>query len=207
MCVYIHTCVCVCVWITDQSLKTHAVLSMCLNFRLAPIIYLVGTMKLNTYICSHSQEQCHVWLSATLCGSHSPLSMRFSRQEYWSGLPSPTPGDLPSTGIKPTNPASAGGFASTELPVHMTVINFPVHQTHILPRSCTTCWESTVNKMEIFLPHCNKFSVWWSQKNEETYNAFWQKCHLNEKLVKHWTEVAKSFISVTRINEFGLRTF
>ena len=90
---------------------------------------------------------------------------------------------------------------------YTTVINLPVHQTHILPRSCTICWESTVNKMEIFLPHCNKFSVWWSQKNEETYNAFWQKSHLNEKLVKLWTEVSKSCISVTRINKFGLRTF
>ena len=31
----------------------------------------------------------------------APLSMGFSRQEYWSGLPSPSPGDLPDTGIEP----------------------------------------------------------------------------------------------------------
>ena len=31
----------------------------------------------------------------------APLSMGFSRQEYWSGLPFPPPGDLPNTGIKP----------------------------------------------------------------------------------------------------------
>ena len=31
----------------------------------------------------------------------APLSMEFSRQEYWSGLPFPSPGDLPDTGIKP----------------------------------------------------------------------------------------------------------
>jgi len=30
-----------------------------------------------------------------------PLSMEFSRQEYWNGLPFPTPGDLPEQGIKP----------------------------------------------------------------------------------------------------------
>ena len=35
-----------------------------------------------------------------------PLSMGFSRQEYWSGLPFPSPGDLPSSGIKPASPAS-----------------------------------------------------------------------------------------------------
>ena len=40
-------------------------------------------------------------------------------QEYWSGLPFPTPGDLPHPGIKPTSPASpaiAGGFFTTESP-------------------------------------------------------------------------------------------
>ena len=35
----------------------------------------------------------------------APLSMEFSRQEYWSGLPFPSPGDLPDPGIKPGSPA------------------------------------------------------------------------------------------------------
>ena len=35
----------------------------------------------------------------------APLSMEFSRQEYWSGLPFPSQGDLPHTGIKPVSPA------------------------------------------------------------------------------------------------------
>ena len=35
-----------------------------------------------------------------------PLSMGFSRQEYWSGLPFPSPGDLPNPGIEPGSPAS-----------------------------------------------------------------------------------------------------
>ena len=38
------------------------------------------------------------------------LSMGFSRQEYWSGLPFPPPGDLLEPGIKPTSSALAGGF-------------------------------------------------------------------------------------------------
>ena len=44
----------------------------------------------------------------------APLSMEFSRQEYWSGLPWPPPGDLPDPGIKPVSlmsPALAGGFS------------------------------------------------------------------------------------------------
>ena len=35
----------------------------------------------------------------------APLSMGFLRQEYWSGLPFPSPGDLPDPGIKPVSPA------------------------------------------------------------------------------------------------------
>ena len=39
-----------------------------------------------------------------LSRSQAPLSMKFSRQEYRSGLPLPSPGDLPNTGIKPRSP-------------------------------------------------------------------------------------------------------
>ena len=44
------------------------------------------------------------------------LSMRFPRQEYWSGLPFPSPGHLPHLVIEPTSPALAGGFFTTEPP-------------------------------------------------------------------------------------------
>jgi len=40
--------------------------------------------------------------------------MGLSRQEYWSGLPFPTPGDLSDPGIEPTSPALAGRFFTTE---------------------------------------------------------------------------------------------
>ena len=39
-----------------------------------------------------------------------PLSMGFSRQEYWSGLPFLSPGDLPDPGIEPRSPALQAGF-------------------------------------------------------------------------------------------------
>ena len=45
-----------------------------------------------------------------------PLTMGFSRQEYWSGLPLPSPGDLPKPGIEPTSLALADGFFTTEPP-------------------------------------------------------------------------------------------
>ena len=40
------------------------------------------------------------------CSPPDPLSMGFSRQKYWSGLPFPPPGDLPNPGIKPISPSS-----------------------------------------------------------------------------------------------------
>ena len=46
----------------------------------------------------------------------APLSMKFSRQEYWSGLPFPSPGDLLGPGIKPASPRSPAfteGFFTT----------------------------------------------------------------------------------------------
>ena len=46
----------------------------------------------------------------------APLSMGFSRQEYWSGLPFPPPGNLPDPGIEPRSlisPTLAGGFFTT----------------------------------------------------------------------------------------------
>ena len=43
----------------------------------------------------------------------APLSVGFSRREYRSGLPSPSPGDLPHPGIELVSPALAGGFFTT----------------------------------------------------------------------------------------------
>ena len=52
-----------------------------------------------------------------------PLSMGFSRQEYWGGLSFPPPGDLPDPGIKPASPASAGGCFTTEPPGKPNKVN------------------------------------------------------------------------------------
>ena len=46
----------------------------------------------------------------------APLSIGFPRQEYWSGLPFPPPGDLPHPETKPTFPALAGRFFTAEPP-------------------------------------------------------------------------------------------
>ena len=46
----------------------------------------------------------------------APLSMEFSRQEYWSGLPFPSPGDLPNPGIEPRSPALQADALPSEPP-------------------------------------------------------------------------------------------
>ena len=46
----------------------------------------------------------------------APLSIEFLRQEYWRGLPFPSPGDLPDSGIEPVSLASAGIFFTAEPP-------------------------------------------------------------------------------------------
>jgi len=46
-----------------------------------------------------------------------PLSMGFSRQEYWNGLPFPSPGDLPDPGIEPGSPTLQADALASEPPV------------------------------------------------------------------------------------------
>ena len=57
----------------------------------------------------------HVQIFATLwtVACQAPLSMEFSRQEYWSRLPYSSPGDLPDPGIKPAAPALACGLLTS----------------------------------------------------------------------------------------------
>ena len=50
-------------------------------------------------------KSCLTLVTPWTVASQAPLPMGFSRQEYWSGLPFPSPGDLPNPGIKPESPA------------------------------------------------------------------------------------------------------
>ena len=70
-------------------------------------------------LCAQSLTCIQVFATPWTVAHQAPLSMGFSRQEHWSGLPFPSPWDLPDPGIKPTSPASpalAGRFFTTVLP-------------------------------------------------------------------------------------------
>ena len=71
-----------------------------------PLIY-------NVCVCAQS---CPTLCKSMDCSPPDPTSMGFPRQEYWSGLPFSSPGDLPDSGIEHASPALAGGFFTTEPP-------------------------------------------------------------------------------------------
>ena len=93
--------------------------------RLALCIALVNTWE---HSCLHAKLlPSHVQLFVTLwtVAHQVPLSMGFSRQEHWSRLPCPPPGDLPNPGIKPasfTFPVLAGSFFTSTVPFPYTLL-------------------------------------------------------------------------------------
>ena len=91
------------------------------------------SMKFVMHACVRSHFSCFklfVILWTVAC--QASLSMGFSRPEYWSGLPYPSPGDLPNQGIKPaslTSPALAGGFFITNATWEAPEIYYGMFQT------------------------------------------------------------------------------
>ena len=61
-------------------------------------------------------QSCLTFVTPRTVARQAPLSVGFSRQEYWSGLPFPSPGDLPDPGIEPMCLALASRFFTAELP-------------------------------------------------------------------------------------------
>ena len=73
----------------------------------------------------------------------APLSMGFSKQEYWSGLPFPSPGDLPDSGIEPRSPALQADTLLFEPPGKPSPLNLkPLHGKHHChgKEACVTQW-------------------------------------------------------------------
>ena len=112
-------CTCCSFFLEDSSSKWLALSSFRSHFRKNFLSSSVsgspGPVTFSTTCCCYSALS-RVWLFA-IVGSvarQAPLSMGFHRQEYWSGLPFPFPGDLPDPRIEPISPALADGFLPTE---------------------------------------------------------------------------------------------
>ena len=86
----------------------------------------------------------------------APLSMGFTRQEYLSGLPLPSPGDLSDPGIKPTSPALAGGFFTysaikkNEIML-FTLLQFAIYKTEI---------DAQIERIDLWLPRKRGENDW-----------------------------------------------
>ena len=61
-------------------------------------------------------QLCPTLCNSMGCSCQAPLSMGFSKQDYWNGLPFPPPGDLPDPGIESRSPASQAGSLPSEPP-------------------------------------------------------------------------------------------
>ena len=112
-------------WIT-KSLCCTPETNKTLFMNYAPVYKIKGfkksmkTKKLQTAVICVLMLLCvPLFVTPWIIAHQAPLSMGFSRQEYWSGLPFPPPGHLPDPGVEPTShmsPALAGGFFTTTTP-------------------------------------------------------------------------------------------
>ena len=83
-------------------------------------------IAINRYI-KKKNDKLLCCLASWTVAHQVPLSMGFSRQEYWSGLPCPSPGDLPDLGIEPRSPASQADSLPSEPPGKSPSCSVPQH--------------------------------------------------------------------------------
>ena len=80
-----------------------------MSFKIKPVLtYILNIVR---YICVYNIPEVSVksrvplFLTSWTVACQASLSMDFSRQEHWSGLPFPSPGDFPDPGLEPRSPA------------------------------------------------------------------------------------------------------
>ena len=108
---------------------------------LIQVLLLNNHMKVKVKLLSCVQLFVTPWTVAY----QAPLSMGFSRQVYWSGLPFPSPGDLPNPGIEPRSPALQADALPSEPPGSYSNHHNALNSGHFLLRSrnYSTCSASS----------------------------------------------------------------
>ena len=124
-----------------------------------------------------------VWLLAGpwTVARQTPPSMEFSRQEYWSGLPFPSPGDLPDPGIKPRSPAMQAAALPSEPPGKpfslLTHIKYCTFIKWVL--IYTLPWLSSVSLLYYLLDYSATWLHWHGKsKSNENYVMMGGEAHL-----------------------------
>ena len=97
-----------CIWRPQIKAHWFRLLFYCLEFSLGCLVPIKSKVKVKSLSC--------VWLFVTpwTAAHQAPVSMGFSRQEYWSGLPFPSPGDLPNPRIEPRSLALQADALTSE---------------------------------------------------------------------------------------------
>ena len=119
----IHSCVFMCIkstsrnleWLEHRNIKSTLTVAFVLEVWFLTVWWWIVSL---TFSCPCDEPCCVVSVMSDsvtpwTVAHQAPLSMGFTRQEYWSGLPCPPPEDLPALGLEPmslTSPALAGGF-------------------------------------------------------------------------------------------------
>ena len=97
---------------THGTLTPIGLLHYCITLSITHKRWLHLSASFATESCSVASNSATPWTVA----HQTPLSMEFSRQEYWNGLPFPSPRDLPNSGIEPRSPALQVDYLPSEPP-------------------------------------------------------------------------------------------
>ena len=110
----------------------------------SPTWSLRGDSRVRSVCVLSCSSHVQLFVTPWTVACQAPLSMGFSRQEYWSGLPCPPPGDLPDPGTEPVSlmsPALVGGFFTTSTTwevghtdpkEHRTWVEMPLRNSNLL---------------------------------------------------------------------------
>ena len=103
----VDICVCVDIYVCIYIYVYVYIYYICVCVYVYMYIY-IYIVKLLSHVC--------LLVTPWTVAHQAPPSMEFSRQEYWSGLPFPSPGDLPDPGVKPGSPALQADALPSEPP-------------------------------------------------------------------------------------------
>ena len=109
-------------WLKRCSMHAHTNSSVC--------VCVCVCARVRTRARAQSLSHVQLFVTPWTGACQAPISLKIFKQEYWTGLPFPTPGDLPDQGIEPASlasPALSHGFFITAPPVAGTKITYPFY--------------------------------------------------------------------------------
>ena len=164
-------------WYCDMTRNRYLIFIPCSRHKISknPWNFLNGRDE-KSILVIHVAKSLHIQLFVTqwTTAHQAPLSLEFSIQEYWSGLPCPPPGDLPNPGIKPTSvmsPALAAGSLPLALPIVLYIfwilISYQIWLENIFSYSIGSlftllhwCFYFEVIQIYVFFSCCLWVSEW-----------------------------------------------